>query len=398
MNLRLGFFVVALLAPVLLTTACAPGSPAAGQDVASQTSTPTQSSSPTPSPSPTLPVGELVITSDTEAAVVSDPVTFTLDNGTIASATVTGAEGEVEGALEGNRWTPTSMLAFDTDYTLSVTTTQGEQRQASFHTVAPGQRAGFEPLYQWDGAGVGMPIYVKFYKEVPEAYRAAIEQRSLVTTEPAQEGSWGWISSTEMLWRPREYWQPGTKINLDMRVAGVQISDDYWLMENETSSFTISDVSRVVKVDMANFQTSLVENGEVVNTMPSTAGKPGFITRSGTKIILEKHDAIRMSSETINIPSGSGDDYDLDVKWALRVTWTGEFIHAAPWSVGSQGNSNVSHGCIGLSTDNAYWLYQRVSVGDPVEFTGTDRPMYAEEGLGVWLFSWEQWQQQSALA
>lgn len=30
-----------------------------------------------------------------------------------------------------------------------------------------------------------------------------------------------------------------------------------------------------------------------------------------------------------------------------------EFVHAAPWSVAQQGSSNVSHGCINLSPDNA---------------------------------------------
>ncbi len=37
----------------------------------------------------------------------------------------------------------------------------------------------------------------------------------------------------------------------------------------------------------------------------------------------------------------------------MRLTYSGEFIHAAPWSVGSQGSANVSHGCTGMSTANA---------------------------------------------
>jgi lipoprotein-anchoring transpeptidase ErfK/SrfK len=34
--------------------------------------------------------------------------------------------------------------------------------------------------------------------------------------------------------------------------------------------------------------------------------------------------------------------------------------------VDSQGNANVSHGCINLSPDNAAWYYNIVHVGDPV--------------------------------
>ena len=44
----------------------------------------------------------------------------------------------------------------------------------------------------------------------------------------------------------------------------------------------------------------------------------------------------------------------------MRVTYSGEFIHAAPWSVGSQGVANVSHGCTGLSTADAAWLYAKI--------------------------------------
>ena len=65
----------------------------------------------------------------------------------------------------------------------------------------------------------------------------------------------------------------------------------------------------------------------------------------------------------------------------MRVTYSGEFIHAAPWSVGSQGNANVSHGCTGMSTANADWLYHMTMRGDVVEYTGTDRPMTLDQRL-----------------
>ena len=131
-------------------------------------------------------------------------------------------------------------------------------------------------------------------------------------------------------------------------------------------------------------------------TLLSTTGKEGFVTRSGTKLILEKYDSLKMDSETISIPSGSSESYNLDAQYAMRVTWTGEFIHAAPWSVSSQGKANVSHGCVGLSTDNAGWLYEGTSIGDVVEFTGSDRKMKPSEGMGVWLYSWEEWKALSA--
>ena len=124
-------------------------------------------------------------------------------------------------------------------------------------------------------------------------------------------------------------------------------------------------------------------NGKLLRTIPITTGEqPKFTTRSGIKVIMEKFDAKRMNSETVGITGDSADGYDIDnVQWAMRVTYSGEFIHAAPWSVGSQGYANVSHGCTGMSTANADWLYHMTVRGDVVEYTGTDRADGARQRL-----------------
>ena len=100
---------------------------------------------------------------------------------------------------------------------------------------------------------------------------------------------------------------------------------------------------------------AVFRNGKLIKTIPITTGQqPKFTTRSGIKVIVEKFRHKRMTSETVGIDPNSADGYDIDdVEYAMRVTYSGEFVHAAPWSVGSQGNSNVSHGCTGMSTDNA---------------------------------------------
>src|SRR6185436_2786881 len=73
-----------------------------------------------------------------------------------------------------------------------------------------------------------------------------------------------------------------------------------------------------------------------------------------------------MDSRTIGIPLSDPEGYKLTVNDAVRVTWGGVYVHGAPWSVGSQGYANVSHGCINLSPDNAAWYYDTVSIGDPI--------------------------------
>ena len=397
MNLRLRSLLVALVGSTLLFSACSPGNTTPSNTP--EKTTPTASSTQETSPSPVAPAGALTITSSTDAALPSDPVTLSLENGTITNATVTGPGGVVEGTFEKDSWTPSKALELNTEYKLAATASDGTTKEASFKTVSPGSaETTFSLPYMDDNLGVGMPAYVKFSRAIPQEYRASIEKHAKVTVTPTQEGSWGWISDTELAYRPKEYWKPGTKISLDLKWLGVQATDKTWLKKDSSGAFSIKNVSRVIKVDIANYTTTVVENGQVVNTLPSTTGKAGFTTRSGTKLVLEKFDSLKMNSETIAIPSGSSESYDLNVRYAMRVTWTGEFIHAAPWSVQNQGKSNVSHGCVGLSTDNAGWLFSRTNIGDVVEFTGSDRKMEPGEGMGVWLYSWDEWKALSAVS
>jgi lipoprotein-anchoring transpeptidase ErfK/SrfK len=140
-------------------------------------------------------------------------------------------------------------------------------------------------------------------------------------------------------------------------------------------------------------------NGHLVRKMPTTGGaEPKYTTRSGVKVIVEKDRFHDMNSETIGIDPNSADGYNLKgVEYAMRLTYSGEFIHAAPWSVGSQGHANVSHGCTGLSTANAGWLYQNSLIGDPVEYSGTDKPMTLTNGYGDWNESFAEYAKGSAL-
>jgi lipoprotein-anchoring transpeptidase ErfK/SrfK len=100
--------------------------------------------------------------------------------------------------------------------------------------------------------------------------------------------------------------------------------------------------------------------------MPASMGKSKFPTPTGTFAALEKQSVVIMDSRTIGIPLDDPEGYKLTVNDAVRVTWGGIYVHSAPWSVGSQGYSNVSHGCINLGPDNAAWYYDTVNIGDPI--------------------------------
>ena len=215
-----------------------------------------------------------------------------------------------------------------------------------------------------------MPVIVRF--DVPVSDKKAIEKHLSVTNSSGQKGAWRWISDSEVHWRPVHYWKPGTDVTVKADVNSIPAGNGVYGQLSRTSTFHVGDAV-VSKVNAATHQMKTFINGKLARTTPITTGKPGFTTRSGIKVIVEKFRHKRMNSETIGIANNSADGYDLDdVEYAMRVTYSGEFLHAAPWSVGSQGYANVSHGCTGMSTANAAWLYSISKPGDVVDYTGTE--------------------------
>jgi hypothetical protein len=152
----------------------------------------------------------------------------------------------------------------------------------------------------------------------------------------------------------------------------------------------------VTKVNAQTFEAQVLRDGAVVRTIPITTGKSGFETRSGTKVIVSKERTRIMDAATGGTDRSDPEYYRLTVEYAMRVTYSGEFVHAAPWSVGSQGRANVSHGCIGMSTSNAQWLYDQTMVGDIVEVTGTSNLQDLGNGITVWNETWPKWLARSA--
>ncbi len=145
---------------------------------------------------------------------------------------------------------------------------------------------------------------------------------------------------------------------------------------------------------------TVLRNGKEIRSIPVTTGKPGFSTRNGVKVVLGQESFVRMRGTSIGISEGSSDSYDLPVHWATRVTWSGEYVHAAPWSTGSQGAANVSHGCTGMSTEAAKWFFDTVRVGDIVKVVNSGGEMMTpfDNGFGDWNLNWKKWREGSALS
>jgi lipoprotein-anchoring transpeptidase ErfK/SrfK len=329
----------------------------------------------------------------------------TASGGILQSVEVTAAEvGKLAGRLASDRtrWVASELLEPGTTYSVKTvsTTAAGEtQRDVTRFTTAElslDQQtwADIAPL-EGETVGVGMPVIVTF--DVAVTDRASLERTMKVTSVPAQRGAWHWLSDNEVHWRPATYWQAGTEVTVDLDINGVPAGGGIYGQESRHVEFHIGD-AHVYKVDARTHQMRVLDNGTLLRTIPITTGKEGFTTRSGTKVIIEKHRVKRMNSETVGIGQGNPEYYDIDdVEYAMRLTYSGEFIHAAPWSVADQGHDNVSHGCTGMSVADAAWLYAMTVRGDVVEYVGTDRPMTFTNGWGDWNMSFPDYRQGSAL-
>jgi lipoprotein-anchoring transpeptidase ErfK/SrfK len=338
---------------------------------------------------------------------IGHKVRLRVASGTFQEVQVTGPKGGiVQGRLSPNktRWVSTTPLQAASRYRVTSTAVDSDGLKKGYESVFKTRKltldeqtyASFVPL-EGQTVGVGMPVIIRF--DVPVTDKASIEKHLKVTSAPAQPGSFYWVSDQEVHWRPRAYWRPGTDVTVNADIRGVPAGNGIYGQSDRHMKFHVGD-SMVSKVDMNSDQMRVFKNGKLIRTIPITTGQqPKFTTRSGIKVIVEKYRHKRMNSETIGIDPNSADGYDLDdVEYAMRVTYSGEFVHAAPWSVGSQGNSNVSHGCTGMSTDNAAWLYNLSKVGDVVEYTGTDKGMDLTNGFGDWNESFANYRTGSALS
>ncbi|MFC8718368.1 Ig-like domain-containing protein [Kitasatospora sp. NPDC057198] len=327
----------------------------------------------------------------------------------LAAVTVTGPDGKpVAGQLAADQqhWQTTDPLRAGAAYTVKVAAEDGRggrgETDSSF-TTADAQHvvtAELGPDSSGSGVyGVGQPLTVKLSEAVTDpAARQQIERGLTVTSQPAVTGAWYWVDDENLHFRPQEYWPANTTVKLAYDLPGVRISDGVYGGEEQSLALRTGDRIEAL-VDAGTDQLTYKRNGEVVKTIPVTTGKPGFDTRNGVKVVLGQESDVRMSSETIGIAAGSSESYDLDVKWATRVTWSGEYVHAAPWSVWAQGKENVSHGCTGMSTDEAKWFFDNTRVGDIVQVVnskGHEMEPFGN-GFGDWNIGFDEYVKHSAL-
>ena len=239
--------------------------------------------------------------------------------------------------------------------------------------------------------GVGEPVTITF--DTPVADRESVQRALSVTaSRPVGPAGWHWMTDERIEYRPQRYWPANTTVAVHANLSGVQASPSTFGDADTSESFKIGR-SRILAISDATHEMAVYTNGKLERTVPVSMGQHigTWITRSGIKTIMSIQASVEMNSATVGI-TGAG-AYDEIVPYAMRLTWSGEYIHGAPWSVYAQGSYDVSHGCVNVSLDNAEWLYQTSMVGDVVDTTGTGRPMeWDGNGTGgVWNVPWNIW-------
>jgi len=357
-------------------------------------------------PAPQLPAFVTTVPRPGPPVTPRGQVRATVSAGHLEGVALTGDEGPVAGVLspDGRSWTATAPLEFGSTYRWSGTWVRGDGTRRplaedAFSTVDPDDEIEAR-LNIRDGAQVGIaaPVALSFPADLSDEAKAAVTATLSVETSTPVEGAWRWMpddaDGSRVHYRPKEYWPSGTQVRVRAALRGLDLGDAGWATADVDRTFTIG-TSRIVKADTRSHQIAVVEDGREIARYDASYGlesDPNRVTRSGVHVVMAKSEKVLMTNEAYGY-------VDQPQYWAVRISNNGEFIHANPASSWAQGNRNVSHGCINLSTRDAKEFFAGAVFGDPVEVTGSSQPLTARDGdLYDWTIPWDEWRSLSALS
>jgi lipoprotein-anchoring transpeptidase ErfK/SrfK len=318
-------------------------------------------------------------------------ITVNAAGGKLSSVIVQAAGEPVTGALNAARtsWHSSWALATSARYTVTARAVsqsgQAVTQTSSFRTLTPARTfqtqifEGYHKIY-----GVGMPIMLTFSQPITD--KAAVERSLQLRTSKPVVGAWYWDGDKTLNFRPRGYWPAHTKVSFTGHLDGVEGAPGMYGTHTLTQSFTIGR-SLIVVASTASHQMKLYRGGKLLHRWPISTGRPGDNTPNGTYLTIEKGNPVLMV----------GPGYRLKVPWSVRFTWSGDYLHDAFWSVGEQGFTNVSHGCVNMAPADAEAYYKMERPGDPVTVTGSPRAGVWDNGWTEWFLSWPKYLKGSAL-
>jgi lipoprotein-anchoring transpeptidase ErfK/SrfK len=326
------------------------------------------------------------------------PIVVTAPPGDLGTVHVVSANGDLipgKRTSSADHWESTGWLAYGTEYHVTAMVSGAHQVQTestvTFRTLAPAATVEAS-VFPHTGLtlGVGQPVVIRLNHFVNDAAaRASLVNHLSVTASKPVPGGWHWFSNRELHFRPKDFWPVGEKVSVTWDLTGWNAAGA-WGVGHGNERFTIG-ASRVSYANLATHQMTVTLNGHAIATYPISGGKPTDPTMNGVHLVLDRQSVVRMNSATNGVPVNSPDGYDELVYSDVHISDTGEYVHAAPWSVTSQGHMNVSHGCINLSPANAANFFAFSRVGDIVIVTGSTRPpVIGDHGVMDWDTAWSE--------
>jgi lipoprotein-anchoring transpeptidase ErfK/SrfK len=366
----------------------------------------------TPSSAATVEPAVLTVdpASGTTTVSPADPIKVAVTGGMIVAVTVTNSQGKVvRGATSADKtsWSSSEDLGYSKTYTLTATARNANgtetKKRSTFTTVTPGnmtmpyiQTAAGGGISPGVTFGVGQVVRIHFDEPITD--RKAAQTALKVTTVPAQTGGFDWLSNTDVYWRTKTYLKPGTKVTIAAKVYGKDLGSSVYGQADASTWFKVGPKHYSIADDNDKL-VKVYTNGKLVKTMPTSMGRHTSIagdtgpidlrTNSGPHVVIDSETNINMNSASFGLSKGAN-SYKTIVPVGVKISYDGEYVHWADWSVWAQGNTDTSHGCLNVSPSNAYWFASYSLPGDIVDVRNTGRPLELWNS-GFWTASWAQW-------
>jgi lipoprotein-anchoring transpeptidase ErfK/SrfK len=386
----------AVAALALAASACTGNTSTTAGSAAGTSTAPGRAAAASPSAKPAAPTVRITPGDGARGADPASGITVTAAGGALKDVTVRTGGDLVTGSYSAGRTAWHSRWALHVSQSYTVTATAAARngttvtKTAAFRTLTPQQTFTTRILEGYGQAyGVGMPIILYFSQRITD--KAAVERALQVTTSKPVIGAWYWDEPCNMApscayFRPRDYWPSGTTVSFTGHLDGVEGAPGVYGHHTLTQTFSIGR-SVVAVANTKTHRTKIYVDGKQRYNWPISSGKPGDDTPNGSYLTIEKANPVEMK----------GPGYDLMVPWSVRFTFSGDYYHAAPWSLGQQGFENVSHGCVNLSPAHAETYYGLAVPGDPITIKGSPRDGAWGNGWTMWFLTWPQYLKGSAL-
>lgn len=307
------------------------------------------------------------------------------------TVTLTDAQGnDVDGEFNSDEteWENTEDLNYGTQYTLTARVAGGKKTEATFTTAYAGAQTnvGIGPLAD---STVGVAQAITFSFGYPIQDTKAAEQAITVETSNDTEGGFFWLSPQELRWRPKEFWEPGTEVTVKADLFGRNLGGNVWGATDMEHSFTIGEHIEAV-VDNKDKKMRVYNDGELVREFPVSLGRDNqFDTPNGTYVVGDAHESLVMDSRSYGLGINEG-GYVTPVDHATQLSYSGIYVHSAPWALDALGKRNQSHGCVNATPEDARWFQHYMHRGDPVIIKNTGgQTLTPYDGLGYWNLDWE---------